>query len=155
MKKFVTLFCVLMTPLVLASDTQHRFKVYVNVYGDDDQAINTIESHLKRELRLLGDVNVVGIDDNWEFMISISMMTLKFGDGRQTGSFAIGTYMAHRLDEYSYKHPISYKIMQATWGGVLGTAYYYREALPEFCIQHVNSFDKTKLKLARELLKGK
>ena len=155
MKKFVTLFCILMIPLTLASDTQHRFKVYVFVIGTDEaeQAINTVESHLKRELRLLGDVDVVGKDDNWEFICEILIMTLKFKDGRQTGSFAIGGYHAHRLGAYFYKNPKDYQIMQATWGGVLRTAYYPREALPEFCIQNVNSFDKNLLEPKRKRLK--
>ena len=32
---------VTLLPLTLASDTQHRFKVYVRVFGDDGQAVRT------------------------------------------------------------------------------------------------------------------
>lgn len=61
--KFFVAFLMILLPLTLASEAQHRFKVYVKV-GDDGHnkhAVNTIESHLKRELRLLGDVNIVGV----------------------------------------------------------------------------------------------
>ena len=154
MKKFVTLFCVLMIPLTLASDTQHRFKVYVYVGGDEDadQAVNIVESHLKRELRLLGDVDVVGKDDNWEFIYDVRILTHTYVDGRQTGRFSIATYAARRLGEYFYESPTSYKIMQATWDGVLGAAAYSRDSLPKFCIQDVNSFDKTMLEPKRKRL---
>ena len=72
MKKLVLIFCLVMLPLTLASDTQHRFKVYVDVGGDDQEAVNTIEIHLKRELRLLGDVDIVGkADDDWRYIIEV------------------------------------------------------------------------------------
>ena len=156
MKKFVTLFCVLMIPLALASDTQHRFKVYVDVNGDEnaDQAVNIVESHLKRELRLLGDVDVVGRDDDWEFIYEVFMLTVKFTDGRQTGKFSIATYYAQRLGTHHYKTLDSYQIMQATWGGVLGAASYLRDSLPEFCISKINRFDKNMLEPNRKRLKG-
>lgn len=156
MKKFVTLFCVLIIPLTLASDTQHRFKVYVDVSGDENanQAINIVESHLKRELRLLGDVDVVERDDDWEFIYKVFMLTGEFTDGRQTGDFSIATYYARRLGEYHYKTLDSYQIMQATWGGVLGAATYTRDSLPEFCISKINRFDKNMLGPNRKRLKG-
>lgn len=86
-------------PLTLASETQHRFKVYVRVDRDDRQAVNTIESHLKGELRLLRDVDIVGERDNWEYIIENFVLTLEFEDGRKTGYFAIATHYAIRLVE--------------------------------------------------------
>ncbi len=153
MKTFVTLFCVLMIPLTLASNTQHRFKVYVHVYGDDNQAISTIESHLKRELRLLGDVDVVGRNDGWEFILGVAVMGVQFKDGRKSGSFAIGTYTANRLHALYYISRESYQIMQATWGGTVATAYFHDSDLPQFCIQHVNNFDKDRLESTRKFIK--
>ena len=51
--KFFVAFLVMLLPLTLASETQHRLKVYVKVAGagDNKHAVNTVESHLKRELR--------------------------------------------------------------------------------------------------------
>ena len=151
MKKYMTLFCVLMIPLTLASDTQHRFKVHVLVGSDksDKQAVNTIESHLKRELRLLGDVDITRADDDWEFIVYIFVMSMEFKDGRKTGHMTISTYEAYRLGVFHYDDPTSYKMMKATWGGTLGAAYYPREDLPKFCINYVNGFDKHKLEPLR------
>lgn len=155
MKKFVTLFCVLMIPLTLTSDTQHRFKVYVQVYGEDKQAVSTIESHLNRELRLLGDVDVVGEDEDWELILDVISMAIKYKDGSETGSFVIGTYDAIRFREVDpdYKNPRDFKELIPTFAGTVAVAHSTREKLPEFCIQHVNDFDKKYLTLFRNNLK--
>lgn len=140
-------------PLTLASETQHRFKVYVRVDGDDRQAVNTVESHLKRELRLLGDVDIVGEGDNWEYIIENFVLTLEFEDGRKTGYFAIATHYAIRLKEFYYLSSTTYKTMSATWGGNLGAAYYSSKTLPRFCVNHVNYFDKNVLERYRKTLR--
>ena len=155
--RFFVAFLVMLLPLTLASETQHRFKVHVRVEGDgrNRQAVNTVESHLKRELRLLGDVDIVGVSDNWEYIINIFVLTLEFKDGRKTGSFAIATHDAIRLNEIHYKSPTTYKTIQATLGGNLGAAYYPSETLSEFCVNHVNRFDKDRLEPARAFKKMK
>ncbi len=153
MKKLVLIFCLVMLPLTLASDTQHRFKVYVAVSGDDEQSVNTIESHLKRELRLLGDVDVVGKTDDWGEILYIYVMAMEWKDGTKTGSFAIATYTATRLPKDMYKNPESYKFFQATSVGKLGVAYYPRDSLHEFCINHVGHFDKSRLENFRSVLR--
>ena len=50
------------------------------MYGEDKQA-STIESHLNRELRLLGDVDVVGEDEDWELILDVISMAIKYKDG--------------------------------------------------------------------------
>lgn len=154
--KFFVAFLVILLPLTLASETQDRFLVYVKVGGDEHNkhAVNTVDSHLKRELRLLGDVDIVGESDNWEYIIEVVMLTLKLKDGRETGNFAIATRHAIRLNDFYYKYPKQYKTMPATFGGILGAAYYSRESLPHFCVNHVNSFDKNILEHDRVLRKA-
>lgn len=51
--KFFVEFLVMFLPLALVSETQHQFKVCVKVEDDgyNKHAVNTVESHLKRELR--------------------------------------------------------------------------------------------------------
>ena len=39
--------------------------------GKDNYAVNIVESYLKRELRLLGDIDVVGEDDDWEYLLML------------------------------------------------------------------------------------
>ena len=149
MRNYICIFLVVCLPLTLASQTQHRFKVHVYVEGRNKQSINTIESHLKRELRLLGDVDIVGADDNWEHIIKIFVMDTEFKDGRKTGYVTIGSWNAYRLHTFFYANPESYKTMKATWGGNIGSAYYTHETLPVFCINHINDFDKNVLETSR------
>ena len=154
MRNLICMLLVVFVPLTLASDTQHRFKVYVKVGGEDaKQAVNTIENHLKRELRLLGDVDVVGEDDNWEYIINIMVLSIKWKDGTKTGLYAISTYDANRLPRFVYKDAADYKARQATWVGTLGTAYYPEDRLSEFCINHVGDIDKIKLEPVRSLFR--
>ena len=142
--KFFVTFLVMLLPLTLASETQHRYKVYVDVTGDEHNkhAVNTVESHLKRELRLLGDVDIVGENDSWAYIIEMFVLTMTSKDGRKTENFAIATRWAERLIEDVYKYPTAYKTIQATCFGTLGAAYYSGENLPRFCVNYVNDFDK-------------
>lgn len=154
MRNLICVILIVLVPLTLASNTQHRFKVYVRVSGyDSRQAVNTIESHLKRELRLLGDVDVVGEDDNWEYIIYIFVMSRDWKDGTKTGWYIIGTYEAARLARFVYEDPAYYKSSQATLGGILGAAHYSKEKLSEFCINHVGKFEKYTLEPRRSLLR--
>ena len=112
MKKLVQLLCLFTLPLTLASDTQHRFKVYVTVSGDDINATNFIENHLKRELRILGDVDIVGVHDNWGYIIDFNVMSIDLTDGRKSGNFAISSYHASRLGEHLFKNSRDYDFTQ-------------------------------------------
>lgn len=152
MRNLICVLLVVLVPLTLASDTQHRFKVYVDVNGNDDQAVDTIEAHLKRELRLLGDVDIVGMNDDWEFILEVFVMVHEQIDGTKSGNYVIGTYNAARLDEHFFKKPTDY-VLYPTIFGILGAAYYSTENLHKFCINHVNSFDKQQLKVPRDKYK--
>ena len=107
MKKLMLIVCLFIIPLTLASDTQHRFKVYVSVGGDDDQTVNIIDSHLKRELRLLGDVDIVGYYDGWKYIIAVSVKELETADGRKLGKHVIADYSGNRL---GYSNTISKRL---------------------------------------------
>ena len=73
---------VVFLPLTLASQTQKRFKVAVYVaQGEDAHTTNTLESHLKRALRLLRDVDIVEVDKNWQFVLTIQYLECEFMDG--------------------------------------------------------------------------
>ena len=155
MRNLICMLLVVLMPLTLASDTQDRFKVYVSVGGGDnaDQAVRIIESHLKRELRLLGDVDIVGKEDDWVFKIEIFALARQWKDGTKTGWYAIATYHATRIPESSFNNPVDFPFLQPTYDGVLGAGSYGRESLHEFCITYAGSFDKDKLELVRNRYK--
>ena len=151
MRKLILLCCIFLIPLTLASDTQHRFKVYVDVGGDDEQAVNTIESHLKRELRLLGDVDVVGKDNNWRYVLQVFVMALGTEDVVGQETYAIATYEGFRLAKIAYQEPFVYENLPSIVYpmSVLGVAKFPKRKLPQFCIEHVGSFDKRMLQSRR------
>lgn len=62
---------IVVLPLMVASETQHRFRVCVQADGNNEMLTNIITSNLKRELRALGDVDIVGYVDDWECLISV------------------------------------------------------------------------------------
>ena len=156
MKQFFAVFLIFLIPLTLASDTQYRFKVYVEVNGDDEQAVNTIESHLKREFRLLGDVDVVGKDGDWKYILSVSPRNMEFIDKTKTEHFIIAYYAATKfpkdfIDTTDDRWAIAfYSLSKPVMDVVLGSANYSRERLPEWCINLVNKFDKGKLEPIRQ-----
>jgi hypothetical protein len=123
--------------------------VYVGVKGNDEQAVNTIESHLKRELRLLGDVDIVRENDDWEYLIAIDVSELKLKDGTETQVYAIGTYHANRLEK---EYTVLFNFLKPTYNGILGSAYYPRENLHEFCINVAGKFEKDKLEFPRSTI---
>lgn len=146
---FAVLLIICSIQLTLASDTQYRFKVYVKVDGDDEQAVNTIENYLKRELRLIGDVDVVGENDDWKYIINIVVMALDRKDGTKTGNFAIASYKAVRLEKNAYKNPETDEVFKPTFDGTLSAAYFPRENLHECCIRLAGAFDESHLEVIR------
>ena len=80
MKKFVLLVCLFLIPLTLVSETQHRFRVVINVFegkqGDVNDAFvkEFLEVRLKKEFYLLEDVDIVELNDEWHFEFWICYM---------------------------------------------------------------------------------
>lgn len=103
MQKFFLLVCLFLIPLTLASETQRRFRVFVNVFegklGDvqDDFIKEYLEVKLKKEFHLLEDVDIVEINDEWHFEFWICYMQNMFRDGRKTGNISIGYGLAERV----------------------------------------------------------
>ena len=154
MKKLTLIISLFIISLTLASDTQYRFKVYVSVSGDDEQAVQTIDSYIKRELRLLGDVDIVGEKDDWEYIIGIFVSQLENKDGRKSGKYTIANYSGIRLGNWHYALPNGFKDVPSVAYSTLrlGAAYYSKDSLHEYCIRIVGGFDKDKLQWFRSIL---
>ena len=121
------------------------FKVYLNVSGNDKQVVNTIESRLEKELCRLGDVKVVGEDDDWMFIIKVVVLEVAQKGDTQTQDYTIGTYQAQRLPKHYFKLADIYKdkTVKATCGGSLCVAICPREDLHKFCKEYVDRFNKS------------
>ena len=70
---------------------EHKFKVCVVVDENDEDKteIQIIRSHMKRELRILGDVEIVDVKGNWEYLISIDTLGQDHQDGTKTNNTGI------------------------------------------------------------------
>ena len=49
----------------------------------------TIESHLKRELRALGNVVIVDKEDDWEFILMINVLGMEYKNGTKSPNVAL------------------------------------------------------------------
>ena len=103
MKKLVLLVFLFLIPLTLVSETQHRFRAFVAVGGKDGDPhiTNILESNLKRELRLLGDVDIVELNDEWHFMLYVIFAQNKSTDG------GLKIAIAERFDERLPLHTLA------------------------------------------------
>ena len=149
-KIFIIFLVVLLLPLTFASDTQHRFKVNVHVRPESDTDLHDrLEAFIKRELRSLGDVDIVSFSSDWKYHLLYTFIELEAKDGRKTGWLSIATaaYQAvpkHHFDDYNgHETPLYYR--------GLASAYWDKDNLHEYAIQNVSSFDEQVLELEREI----
>ena len=106
MRNLFSVMLIVLLPLTLASQTQHRFKVFVTVDGDDETTTGLLTSHLKRELRALGDVDIVRYADDWEFVIRVVYQEHARG-GVKTGDLSIAYTMDHRIPKFNLKDNVN------------------------------------------------
>lgn len=156
MKKLILLIIVLLMPLALASQTQHRFKVLVGVFGDDDDAhiINTLESNLKRELRLLGDVDIVDKDENWRYFLYVYYLRHEFKDGTKTGWVSLAKVFYERIPDFYFKADLLANLKRPpVYVHFPVAAHWDIDNLDKYCVNTVGSIDKSVLAPIRKLLR--
>ena len=146
MKNLFCLLFVVALPLALASETQHRFKICVDVGGEDETVNGLITSHLKREFRALGDVDIVEFDAAWEYLMGVTYTAIKAKTGEKTGWLCLTSHFAKRVPKTYFKNV--YKVI-AIYPGRLGASYWERDNLQEWCILKVGSVNDDHLELAR------
>lgn len=163
MKKLVLLVCLFLIPLTLVSETQHRFRIAVHVFigkhGDvhDTYVKDFLETRLKKELHILGDVDVVELAEGWHFALEITYFQHTLTDGRKTGwiSIADGFYegIPHSYFKVDRYHDLrGIPIYLGGFSG-LGVSLYQRDELNQYCVKRVEAIDKTVLTPIRELLR--
>ena len=154
MKNSICVVLMVFLPLTLASQTQKRFRVTVFVTGDDVHTTNVLESHLKRELRILGDVDIVDIDENWHFVLAIQYLECDFMDGRKTGHVALASIFLDRIPDFYFKADRLVNLKrQPVYAEFPAVAYYNRNTLDKYCIRTIGSIDKNHLTPIRKLLR--
>ena len=141
---FVALAVVLL-PLSMASDTQHRFKVCLGIdIGDNVVLEERFSAFVKRELRNLGDVDIVRISDDWDFRVTFTMIehTAKNNKALKSGWISIAQIIytpvpKSAFKEYKYKSIGIPVHLPRVW-----VAYSHIDVLFEYTIIAVNNFDE-------------
>lgn len=139
----ILLFIAVFTNNAYAPDEQ-KFKVCVLVSApeEDKREKDIIESHLKRELRALGDVVIVDEKDDWQFHIKVSILGLNYKDGRKAPDTSIAAVMFRRVPKFYFKtYDFKYPNLPVYDYGPQA-AHWPRDNLPAWCISEANSFDK-------------
>ena len=103
----ITLFCLQGSHSQVSVQTEpEKFKVvaYVSESNDDTQSEkslkNLMRSYIKRELRSLGDVEIVDLDldrATFQYAISITMLEDTHKDGSKTGTVALSYWYTNRI----------------------------------------------------------
>lgn len=151
MRNLISVMLMVLLPLTLASDTQHRFKVYVEVDGDHKTTTGLLTSHLKRELRALEDVDIVGYADDWEYAIRVSYLEHETKGGVKTGDLSIAYIREIRVPKFNLKDDIN--DIKMVLPGKLGVAHWTKDNLQEWCILKVGHFNDDYLELRRSIRK--
>ena len=131
---------------------EQKFKVCVVVDENDEDKteIQIIRSHMKRELRILGDVEIVDVKGNWEYLISIDTLGQDHQDSTKTNNISIAITYHIRVPKfwfkiYDFKYPDIPMRYIAT-----EMANWHKNSLPALCVSVVDSFDGGILQPARK-----
>lgn len=129
-----------------------NFKVFVHVDTPEEDKTEKliIESHIKRELRALGDVAIVDLDDDWQFSILISALGASYKDGRKASSIAIARSVNMRVPKKLFKSYDFPLLHIPVYSNDLHVSIWQRDSLAEWCVLQVNDFDKEHLKIFRD-----
>ena len=120
-----------------------KFKVCVFVDADKEDRIEqeqmTIESHLKRELRALGNVVIVDKEDDWEFILMINVLGMEYKNGTKSPNVALAkSFQKRTAAGFGKKWPLMSVYVSNPYA-----AYWLKDDLPSYCIQIANNCDKT------------
>ena len=99
------LFSIAFTGEKTHAQVPHKFRVYVGVSCDDENTKTLIQSKIKRELRSLGDVFIVGSDDA-RYILAIVAVELRYETTRRkSGGIALGTMFLKKTPDEDYYYP--------------------------------------------------
>ncbi len=123
-----------------------KYKVWINIRAGDEDKIeqDIVESHLKRELRALGNIVIVDINDEWDWNISIVLLGHHLTDGSKTQRMSIGYTYNQRVGGYEFvlnKKFLSLRDIPV-YNYDPGVYSWHKDDLPAWCILLANAFDK-------------
>lgn len=131
------------TQVTVAPDAPFKFKVCLTIDVDNDQLKKNFTAFVKRELRALGDVDIVKISDNWDFIMSFNLLEHRLkNDKTKTGWISISQIISvpvpkSAFKEYKYRSIGKPVHLPDSW-----VAYTHVDVLLEYTITAVNNLDE-------------
>ena len=155
------IFLVLLTcGILIKADSQiqqewPRFRVALSVRcGNNHLAESLMESYIKRELRSLGDVEIVGSDTEyplWSKLINIHAMEIHYRSGKSAEILAICTNFYNRIDPAHFAVIKDFYKRFPSIGIPSGSiAVHSIDDLESYCKGIVADFDKNQLQHHRD-----
>ena len=147
---------------------QHRYRVAVSITCDNESTKNLIESHIKRELRNLGDVHLTNMEDAL-YVIQIVALPLKSElTGQDTGDISIAyTFLTEersfiaiksvlremiRMEELAAFDDLIRIHSKCYYTPYLGAAYWKKDNIDTLCRDIIATFDIRTLEPVRQIL---
>lgn len=122
--------------------------------NDDAQITSDLESNLKREFRLLGNVDIVEFDEFWHFTLYVNFFEIEFKDGRKTGYVALASVFYQKIPHTYFKvDRLADLLREPVYIQAPNPAYYHRDNLDKYCVGTVGDIDKNHLAPIRRSLR--
>ena len=137
MKRFCAILIVVTLTFVLVGQAAEiRYKVSVDVSCDDTNTKTFIESHIKRELRSLGDVDITS-PKSAQFQVNLVPLRLS-KSGQETSGTAIAVNYLRKIDLTDWRLEHKYS------DGVVNTDDFQLFFSPQLVLQvgDINDLDK-------------
>ena len=148
---FLLILATVTIPLTFASDTQHRFRFYIEIGSEEPSALELrLKTLLQKELLTLGDVDIVEVNEGWKFTINFNILEHELDNGKKTGQLSIAHYFAKAVPKddfntYSYEDGLI-----PIYATDLGVAHWEADNLQQFAKYVIDTTNKGNLELRRE-----
>ena len=152
---------VVFIPLVVVSDTQDRFKICIitdlkDAAERDVYLHSRLETFVSRELRLLGDVDIVSPEANWTYSVVIQILPTTTKDGRKTGwnSIAVGLFSAvpSSMFQHEYMRNLKFGSLKPVHIHTIIPVYWHQDDFDSLAIELAGIINKS-LNVTRGYLK--
>lgn len=101
-----------------------------------------LQTFIKRELRALGDVEIVSLEEEWHYLFQFAILELTFkADGTKTGYVSIAGSVSKVVPKYHFIR-YDYQDFRPVYPPIIIGGYQHVDGLLEYAIEEVGRFDK-------------
>ncbi len=148
-KPFFVSFSLLALCVLPFGDTAHtepdntpfKFKVCVLTREDDSNLEKRLQTFIKRELRALGDVDVVSVKDRWKFLLQFDILEIELKNGNKTGWLSIAYSRSMAIEKEMSGSDQNFGYATHLYFPYISAAHWSVDKLHEYAIETVGNFD--------------